>query len=99
MQGIDRGTIGQCVHALIDTMADVSAVMESTAVDASQDDRVRHSAILFAASSAQNLSASDAIALVERIRASVTDSELIAVLDCLKVTSSSMAMCPYTRSA
>lgn len=82
--GIDRGTIGQCVHALIDTMADVSAVMESIAVDASQDDRVRHSAILFAANSAQNLSASDAIALVERIRASVTDSELIAVLDWLK---------------
>ncbi|MES2189784.1 MAG: DUF4365 domain-containing protein [Pseudomonadota bacterium] len=82
--GIDRGTIGQCVHALVDTMADASGVMESIAVDTNQDDRVRHSAILFAASSAQERSASDAMALVDRIRPSVNDSELTAVLDWLE---------------
>lgn len=82
--GIDRGTIGQCVHALVDAMADTLGVMESIAIDADQVDRIRHSAILFAASSAQDRSASEAIALLGRIRPSVNDPELIAVIDWLE---------------
>lgn len=82
--GVDRGTIGQCVHALVDTMADTSGVMESIAIDTSQDDHIRHSAMLFAVSSAQNQSASDALALLNRIRPSVNDDELVAVIDWLE---------------
>jgi hypothetical protein len=82
--GVDRGTIGQCVHALVDTMEDTSGVMESIATEANQDDRIRHSAILFAVSSAQERSASEAIALLGRIRPSVNDSDLIAVIDWLE---------------
>jgi hypothetical protein len=82
--GIDRGTIGQAVHALVDTMADVPAVMESIAIDQSQSERVRHSAILFAASSAQGRSQEFARGLLDRIRvSSASDDELLAVIDWL----------------
>lgn len=69
--GIDRGTIGQAVHALVDTMTDVPAVMESIAIDATQSERVRHSAVLFAVSSAQHQSPTVALALLDRIKASI----------------------------
>ena len=82
--GVDRGTMGQCVHALIDTMADTSGVMESIAIDQTQDDRTRHSAILFAVSSAQECGVADAVALIERVRTSINDDELVAVLDWLE---------------
>lgn len=82
--GIDRGTIGHCVHALVDTMEDTPGVMESIAIDPSQSDHVRHSAILFAVSSAQTLSASAALAILDRIRPSTDDGDLSAVLDWLE---------------
>jgi hypothetical protein len=82
--GIDRGTIGQAVHALVDTMANVPALMESIAIDQSQSERVRHSAILFATSSAQWQSPAGALDLLDRIRASMaSDDELRAVVDWL----------------
>lgn len=83
--GIDRGTIGQAVHALVDTMENVPAVMESIAIDQSQSERVRHSAILIATSSAQWQSREIALGLLDRIRASLTsDGELRAVIDWLE---------------
>lgn len=81
--GVDRGTIGQCVHALVDTMADTAEVMESIATDPSQDNRIRHSAILFAVSAAQPRSASAALAVLNRIRPSINDDELGAVIEWL----------------
>lgn len=82
--GIDRGTIGQCVHALVDTMADTPGIMESIAVDLSQDERTRHSAILFAVSAAQSHSVPAALEIVERIRPSIDGDEILAVLDWLE---------------
>lgn len=83
-EGIERGTIGQAVHALVDTMADVPAVMESIAIDENQSERVRHSAILFAASAAQWQAPGVALGMLDRIRASIaSDNELRAVVDWL----------------
>lgn len=82
--GIDRGTIGQCVHALVDTMADTLSVMESIANEPNYDDRIRHSAILFAVSAAQSHSTAAALAFLDRIRPSINDDELRAVLDWLE---------------
>lgn len=82
--GVDRGTIGQCVHALVDTMADPVGVMESITSDRSQDDRIRHSAMLFAVSAAQSRSAYDALVVLDRIRPSIDDRELNAVIDWLE---------------
>lgn len=82
--GIDRGTIGQCVHSLVDTMADTAAVMESIAVDQGQDDRTRHSAMLFAVSAAQSASADNALGVLDRIAPTIADSELMDALLWLK---------------
>jgi len=82
--GVDRGTIGQCVHALVDAMADPVSAMESIATDRGQNDRVRHSAILFAVSAAQSQAASAALAVLDRIRPSIDDGELVAVIDWLE---------------
>lgn len=82
--GVDRGTIGQCVHALVDTMYDTVSVMESVAIDRAQNDRVRHSAMLFAVSAAQSQSASTALDVLDRIRPSTDDGELVAVIDWLE---------------
>jgi hypothetical protein len=65
-------------------MADTSGVMESIAIDTSHGDRTRHSAILFAVSAAQSHSAPTALAVLERIRPSINDDELGAVLDWLE---------------
>jgi len=81
--GIDRGTIGQCVHALVDTMSDTLGIMESIAVDQSHDERIRHSAILFAASAAQLQSAEYAIGLLDRIASAVQGEELAEVVSWL----------------
>ncbi len=69
--GIDRGTIGQCVHALVDTMSNTADIMESIAIDDSQDIRTRHSAILFAVSAAQSQGKENAIKLLKRIHPSI----------------------------
>lgn len=82
--GIARGTIGQCVHALVDTMADPARVMESIAIDSSQEERIRHSAILFATSAAQSQSAATAIEILSRIRPSIDEPELCDVVDWLQ---------------
>ncbi|WP_296217659.1 DUF4365 domain-containing protein [Pseudomonas sp. UBA2684] len=82
--GVDRGTIGQCVHVLIDTMEDTQGVMESIAIDTSQDERIRHSALLFAVSAAQALSAASALALLDRVRHSIDDEELNSVVEWLE---------------
>lgn len=81
--GVERGTIGQCVHALVDTMAAVQAVMESIAVDQTQSERVRHSAILFAVSAAQSTSVECALGILQRIAATVQEDELAAVVSWL----------------
>lgn len=82
--GVDRGTIGQGVHALVDTMVDTAGVMESIAGDRSQSERIRHSAILFAVSAAQSFSTSTALDVLGRIRPSIEDQELCAVIDWLE---------------
>lgn len=82
--GIDRGTIGQCVHTLVDTMAATCEVMESIAKDTSQTERIRHSALLFAVSAAQSKSAAIALEVLSRIRISIDDEELLTVLDWLE---------------
>ena len=78
--GIDRGTMGQCVHALVDTMSETTEIMESIAVDQSYDERIRHSAILFAASAAQLRSVEYALSVLERIASAVQDDELAEVV-------------------
>lgn len=82
--GVDRGTIGQCVHALIDTMENTLEIMESIAIDQSQNDCIRHSSILFAASAAQSHSTPMALAALGRIRPFINDDELSAVIDWLE---------------
>jgi hypothetical protein len=82
--GISRGTIGQCVHALIDTMESPPEVMESIAVDVSQEDNIRHSAILFAVIAAQSHSVETALTVIERVRQFLDDNELISVVDWLE---------------
>jgi len=82
--GVDRGTIGQCVHALIDTMADTASVMESIAIDPSQDERTRHNAILFSITAAQSHSIPSALALLNRLRTSISDDEFSALIDWLE---------------
>jgi len=81
--GISRGTIGQSVHALVDTMSDTQEIMESIAVDQQQDDRVRHSAILFAVDAAQSLSAECALGVLDRIASTTQDEELVSVISWL----------------
>lgn len=78
--GIDRGTIGQCVHALVDAMADTQGIMESIAIDLNQNDRIRHSAILFAVSAAQSRSVECALGVLDRIAPTVREDELAAVI-------------------
>jgi Domain of unknown function (DUF4365) len=84
--GVARGTIGQCVHVLVDMLADAKATMESIAVDSSLTVRVRHSAVLFAASAAQAQSVGEALSMVQRLRAMMSegDEELAAVLSWLE---------------
>lgn len=77
--GIERGAIGQCVHALVDTLADPGSVMESIASDEDQDERVRHSAILFAIYAAQFTSAETALAALDRIEPTVQGTDLTDV--------------------
>lgn len=81
--GVDRGTIGQCVHALIDTMADPASVMESIAIDPSQDERIRHNAILFSVTAAQSHSTPTAFAILNRLRTSISDNEFSALINWL----------------
>jgi hypothetical protein len=82
--GIQRGTIGQSVHALIDEMDQVSLVMEKIASDPTQEERIRHSAILIAIGSAQTESAESANAVLTRISKTISDQELNAVIEWLK---------------
>jgi hypothetical protein len=82
--GIERGTIGQCVHALVDTIADTSQIMESICIDASQERRIRHNAILFAVDAAQSESREDAIALLDRIAPSCGEQQLAHLISWLR---------------
>ncbi len=82
--GIQRGTIGQCVHALIDTLADREGTMESIAIDQGQGERIRHSAILFAVDAAQSRSVEHAIAALDRIAPAMQDEDLSDVVSWLK---------------
>jgi hypothetical protein len=82
--GIDRGTIGQCVHTLVDTMTNTATIMESIAIDASQTERIRHSALLFTVSAAQYFSMESALAALDRIAPTIEDSELLAVVEWLR---------------
>lgn len=81
--GIDRGTIGQCVHSIVDVMRDADVVMESIAVDCLEGERIRHSAILFAAFAAQFRSAPLAMDMLDRI-AKTVDGDLLDVVNWLK---------------
>jgi hypothetical protein len=58
--------------------------MESIALDASEDQRIRHSAILFAVAAAQSNSPEYAVALLERIAPAVQEDELVDVISWLK---------------
>jgi hypothetical protein len=82
--GIERGTIGQCVHTLIDTMADTSLVMESIAIDGSHDELIRYSAILFAVAAAQSRSRDDAVIVLDRISSHVREEELAGLVSWLR---------------
>ncbi len=82
--GIQRGTIGQCVHALVDTLADTETIMESIAIDQSQNERIRHGAILFAVDAAQSKSAELALRLLDRIAPTTQDEDLVDVVSWLK---------------
>lgn len=82
--GIQRGTVGQCVHVLVDTMADTEGAMESIAIDADQSERIRHSAILFAVGAAQSRSTGHALALLDRIAPTLQEEELSDVISWLK---------------
>jgi hypothetical protein len=82
--GIDRGTIGQSVHSLIEMLEDSIAIMESIAIDPNNNERVRHSAILFATSSAQQYSPEVALQLLDRLRPFIEDNGLKDVIDWLE---------------
>lgn len=82
--GVDRGTIGQCAHAIINAMPASQEIMESIATDSTQTERIRHSAILFAVSAAQTLSTTNALEVLSRIWTSVEDEELSTVLEWLE---------------
>jgi len=82
--GIQRGTIGQCVHALVDTIAEKECVMESIALDGSQSERIRHSAILFAVVAAQENSVDHAIGLLDLIAPTIPEEDLLDTILWLK---------------
>lgn len=82
--GIQRGTIGQCVHTLVDTIADREETMESIAIDKGQCERIRHSAILFAVDAAQSRSVEHAIGLLDRIAQAIHEEDLADVVSWLK---------------
>jgi hypothetical protein len=82
--GIQRGSLGQAVHALVDCLSQPVVVLESIAADASQDERVRHSAILLAVSAAQSQSLDTAIALLDRVEPTVQDDDLLNVIAWLR---------------
>lgn len=66
--GIARGTIGQCVHAIVDTMNDPRAVMESIALDASLTEDQRYFALILAIDYAQRESKAAALATIRRAK-------------------------------
>lgn len=73
------------MHALVDTMSDTPVILESIAIDQTQNERVRHSAVLLAVSAAQSISSERAMDVLERIAASVQDDdELAAVVSWLR---------------
>lgn len=82
--GIDRGTMGQCVHALVDLISDAAQLMASIAADHTQTKRVRHSAILLAASEMQQTSSEEAITALECLRPTLEDEELVDTLNWLQ---------------
>jgi hypothetical protein len=73
--GIDRGTIGQCIHSLVDIMNDAHLIMESVAIEETHSPRVRHSAVLFAVTAAQSISVDCALGVVARISSSLRDDQ------------------------
>jgi hypothetical protein len=93
--GIDRGTLGQCVHTIVDRMAETAAVMESIATDDTLDERTRHAAILFGTSAAQRTSSSHAIQLLDRLACSVRDGDLLDVIAWLKSDVSTYGFVSY----
>ncbi|KTT10425.1 hypothetical protein NS2R_18845 [Pseudomonas oryzihabitans] len=69
---------------LIDSMTDTQGVMESIAIDISQNERIRHSALLFAVSAAQDQSLASALALLNRLRHVINDKELNSLVGWLE---------------
>lgn len=82
--GIARGTIGQCVHALVHMMRAPEATMESIAVDQSVSLGMRHNATILAAEVCQRTSKSSTLAALSRIRESDIDGELGDAIDWLE---------------
>jgi hypothetical protein len=79
-RGIDRGTIGQCVHAIIEVMDSSAATMESIALDRSVQDQARYSAALLALYEAQMESKQAAKEVLARLGPSLTDTPYDTVL-------------------
>jgi hypothetical protein len=82
--GIQRGSLGQCVHALVDVVDNVESILESIAVDRAQSERVIHSAIILAASVAQWKSPEIALAILDRIGPTLDDEDMLGTVAWLR---------------
>jgi hypothetical protein len=75
-RGIERGSIGQCVHAILDEMPDAGGVLESIAVDGEIPSDDRRMALYLAVFYAQRKSRTEALAVVKRVAASVSADQM-----------------------
>jgi hypothetical protein len=82
-RGIDRGTIGQCVHAIINEMSNPGSIMESIIFDITLPEEQRHIALYLAIDYAQRVSRGRVLDLIRRVRRafpeSMWDAELLEV--------------------
>lgn len=81
--GIQRGSLGQSVHAIIDVMLDADVTMESIAVDQSLDEFVRRHAILLGVERAARWSSQYAFEMLNRIRGGIAGTDLWETVDWL----------------
>jgi hypothetical protein len=81
--GIERGSLGQCVHALVDVMADTQSVMESIATAPNETERVRVSALIIGVCAAQGASVERALDMLQRITP-LLDIDAMGIAEMLK---------------
>jgi hypothetical protein len=71
--GFERGSIGQCAHALIDLVPEVSAALHSIAFDSALQEGIRYSAIWLFVYHVQGDSAERCLEALKDFRRSLPD--------------------------